>query len=99
MEGSLGLCDASGQLNLYLLMLRVRLPPIQKLLGVGFHGSCIFRRLRLRLDFLGGSDGRESACNAGDLGSIPELVRSPGKGNGYLLQYSCLESFMNKGAW
>ena len=38
--------------------------------------------------FLGGSDGKESACNAGDLGSIPGSGRSPGEGNGYPLQYS-----------
>ena len=38
------------------------------------------------------SAGKESACNAGDLGSTPGLGRSPGKGNGYPLQYSCLEN-------
>jgi len=43
--------------------------------------------------FPGGSDGRESACNTGDLGSIPGLERSLGKGNGNSLQYSCLENF------
>ena len=42
--------------------------------------------------FLGGSVSRESACNAGDLGSIPELGRSPGGGYGNPLQYSCLEN-------
>ena len=42
--------------------------------------------------FSGGSDGKESACNAGDLGSIPGLGRSPGDGKGYPLQYSCLEN-------
>ena len=48
---------------------------------------------------LGGSDGKESACNAVDLGSIPESVRSPGEGNGNPLHYSCLENFMGRGAW
>ena len=48
--------------------------------------------------FPGGSDGKESACNE-DLGSIPGLGRSPGEGNGYPLQYSCLENFMDRGAW
>ena len=43
--------------------------------------------------------GKESACNAGDLGSIPGLGRSPAEGNGNLLQYSCLENPMDKGAW
>ena len=42
--------------------------------------------------FLGGSDSKESACNAGDLGSIPGLGRSPGEGKGYPLQYSGLEN-------
>ena len=43
----------------------------------------------------GGSTGKESACNAGDMGLIPGLVRSPGEGNGYPLQYSGLENFMD----
>ena len=42
--------------------------------------------------FPGGSDGKESACNAGDLGLIPGLGRSPGEGNGNPLQYYCLEN-------
>ena len=50
-------------------------------------------------DFPGGSDSKESACNAGDLGSIPVSRRSPGEGNGYPLQYSCLENSMDRGAW
>ena len=45
------------------------------------------------------SDGEESACNAGDPGSIPGLERSPGEGNGNPLQHSCLENFMDRGAW
>ena len=45
------------------------------------------------------SVGKESACNAGDQGSIPGSGRSPGKGNGHLLQYSCLEIPMDRGAW
>ena len=45
------------------------------------------------------SDGKESACNAGDLDSIPGLGRSPGEGNGYPLQYSCLENPMDRGDW
>ena len=46
-----------------------------------------------------GSDGKETACNAEDLGSIPGVGRSPGEGNGNLLQYSCLENSMDTGAW
>ena len=49
--------------------------------------------------FPGGSDGKESACNAGDLGSIPELGRSPGGRHGNPLQYSCLENPMDRGDW
>ena len=49
--------------------------------------------------FPGGSDGKESACNAGDPDSIPGLGRSPGEGNGNPLQYSCLENPMDGGAW
>ena len=51
------------------------------------------------LGFPGNSDGKEFACNAGDLGSIPELGRSPGEENGNPLQYSCLENSMDRGAW
>ena len=50
------------------------------------------------LGFPGGSDGKASACNAGDLGSIPGLGRSPGEGNGNPLQHSCLENPMDGGA-
>ena len=49
--------------------------------------------------FPGGSDGKESACNAGNLGSIPGSGRSSGEGNVYPLQYSCLENSMDRGAW
>ena len=53
----------------------------------------------IRFDFPGGSDGKESAYNAGDLGSIPGSGRSPGEGNGNPLQYSWLENPMDGGAW
>ena len=46
-----------------------------------------------------GSEGKASACNAGDLGSIPRLGRSPGEGNGNPLQCSCLENPRDGGAW
>ena len=58
--------------------------PLNKDLPVGFPSS---------------SDGKESACNSGDPGSIPGLGRSPGGGNGNPLQYSCLENCMDRGAW
>ena len=51
------------------------------------------------ISFPGGSDSKKSACNAGELGSIPGSGRSPVERNGYPLQYSCLESPMNRGAW
>ena len=49
--------------------------------------------------FPGGSDGKESACNAGDPGSIPGSGRSPAEGNGNPLQYSCQGNPMHRGAW
>ena len=51
------------------------------------------------LGFPGGLDGKESACNAGDLGLIHRLGRSPVEGNGNPLQYSCLENPMDRGVW
>ena len=48
---------------------------------------------------MGGSDGKESACNVGDLSSVSELGRSPGEGTLYPLQYSCLENSMDRGVW
>ena len=49
--------------------------------------------------FPSGSDGKEPACNAGDPGLIPGSGRSPGEGNVYPLQYSCLENPIHRGAW
>ena len=46
-----------------------------------------------------GSDGKQSACNTGDLGSISGLGRTPREGNGNPLQYSCLKNPMDRGAW
>ena len=59
-----------------------------------FDPFCVYSRF-----FPGGSDGKESACNEGDLGSIPGSARSPGEGNGNPLQYSCLKNPMDRGAW
>ena len=55
--------------------------------------------LCLLLGFPGGSNSKESACNAGDPGSIPGLGRSPGEGNGNTLQSPCLENLADIGAW
>ena len=54
---------------------------------------------RLTFSKSGDLDSRESGFSAGDLGSIPGSRRSSGEGNGYPLQYSCLENPMYKGAW
>ena len=51
------------------------------------------------LGFPDGSEGEESACNPGDPGLITGSGRSPGEGNGNLLQYSCLENYIDRGAW
>ena len=51
------------------------------------------------MGFADGSDGKESAYNAGDSGSIPGSGRFPGEGNDYPLQYSCLQNSMDRGAW
>ena len=51
------------------------------------------------MGFPGDSDGKESACSVGDLGSIPGLERSPEGGRGNPLQYSCLGNPMDRGAW
>ena len=59
----------------------------------------IYKILKKReISFVGGSDGKESCCSAGDPSSIPGSGRSPGEGNGNSLQYSCLENPMDRGA-
>ena len=60
--------------------------------------TCSFLIIQFYI-FSGRSVSKESACNAGDLSLIPELGRSPGKGNSYPLQYSCLEKSMDRGDW
>ena len=51
------------------------------------------------MGFPDGSDSNECFCNVGELGLIPGLGRAPGEGNGYPLQYSCLENAMDRGVW
>ena len=68
------------------------LPAIQETLGQFLGWEVPLEKDRLFLDFPGGSDVTEFACNAGDLGLIPGLGRSPGGGHGNPLQYSCLEN-------
>ena len=73
-----------------------------KLMKVFFSCCCFLTTVFISLvsywGFPGGSDCKESACNAGDLDSIPESGRSPGEWNGYPLQYSCLENSMDRRA-
>ena len=59
----------------------------------------LFSPLHASGGFPGGSDDQASACNVGDLGSIPGAGRSPGEGNGNPPQYSCLKNPMDGGAW
>ena len=59
----------------------------------------VFEALSGSEGFPGGSEAKVSACNVGDLGSIPGSGRSPGEGNGNTLQYSCLENPMGGGVW
>ena len=65
--------------------------------GTSFYGP--LHPFLLSMGFPGGSEGKASACNAGDPGLIPGLGRSPGEGDGTPLQYSCLENPMDRGAW
>ena len=77
-------------------------------IGVGIHlwvsspsrpHTLFYNKFLAILGFPGGSDGKESSCNTGDLDSIHRLRRSPGQGTGYPLQYSGLEKSMDRGAW
>ena len=58
--------------------------------------SCLGKKKKKKGGFHGVSDDKESDCNATDLGLIPGSERSPGEGNGYQLQYSCLENSMDR---
>ena len=59
----------------------------------------MWNTIKFMVDFAGGSDGKASAYNVGDLSSIPGLERFPREGNGNPLQYSCLENAMDGGDW
>ena len=76
-------------------------PDICPWVGLLDYVVTIFSFLRYLYTVLvpGGSDGKASAYNVGDLGSIPGLGRSPGEGKGNPLQYSCLENPMDGGTW
>ena len=68
-------------------------------IALQFQHYFLIRILWKSMGFPGGSEVKASACNAGNLGSIPGLDRSPGEGNGNPLQYSCLENPMDGEAW
>ena len=96
-------CKRNGlhfKLPISLVAQLVKNPPVMQDTWIG---KFSWRRDRLFttvfLAFPCGSDGKEAACNMGDLGSIPGLGRSPGGGHGNPLQYSCLENPMDRGAW
>ena len=94
------LIDLTSAIRASLLAQLVKNSPAMQETPVQFLGQKIhWRRDRLPtpvfLGFPGGSAGKESACNVGDLGSIPGLGRSPGEGKGYPLQYSGLENSMD----
>ena len=67
--------------------------------AIAFSNICVYIYIHTHSLAPDGSDGKESACNAGDLGSIPGLGRYPGGRNVYPLQYSGLENSMDRGAW
>ena len=62
---------------------------------IDLYDMCVCMCIYIYMGFPCGSAGKESACNAGDLGSIPGLGRTPGEGNGYPLQYPGLENSMD----
>jgi len=85
----------------------------KKLYNLFYKIPVLYKQTHFKLDYLpvvlilyrtgwrfpGDSHSKESACNAADLGSIPRSERSPGEGNGYLLQHSFLENSIDRGAW
>ena len=81
------------------LVVKVKSDDVKELIGIWNVRSMNQGKLDLLKGFPGGSEGKESAYNAGDLGSIPGLGRSPGEGNGNPLRYSCLEKPRGGGAW
>ena len=98
----------SAQVYAFFLHLHRYFQMKQRKAASGFVSQMPPKRFKLRhllstsfglWDFPGSLDGKASAYNVGDLGSIPGLRRSPGEGNGNPLQYSCLENAMDGGTW
>ena len=61
--------------------------------------AVVLKHYIMEWNFSGDSDGKESACNARDPGLIPGSLKAPGKGNGYPVQYFCLENSMDRRSW
>ena len=97
-------CHASGKVLVFpkpsWMSLYSSQPNMPQPEGILLDSDENFSHLHLPRASLVAQTVNESACNAGDLGFIPGLLeRPPGEGNGYLLQYSCLENSMDRGAW
>ena len=87
-------------MDMYLLFSLSTISSISWLCTFCFYFIIIIFAMRyVDLGFPSSSDSKESACNAGDLGSIPGLGISPGEGNGNPLQFSCMDNSMDRGAW
>ena len=85
---------------IYLFILEIIPLSVVLFANIFFHfEGCFFILFMVYFDFPGGSEGKVSACNAGDLGLIPGSGKSPGEGNGNPLQYSCLDNPMDGEAW
>ena len=91
--------DKSILKHLWLTVLRRLCWELWTLLEETVARKPICRQFGVFTGFPGGSNSKESACNAGDPGSIPEFGRFPGERSGYPLQYSCLENPTDRGAW
>ena len=96
-------CFVFDERNKEMTLMGIEIICQDKLQTVKFGGNeeenILTNKLVLRCKFSGGSDGKASVYNVGDLGSIPGSGRFPGGGNGNPLQYSCLENPMDGGAW
>ena len=90
LEGSIQVCSEAHEILYYNIKVTTYCPGLRALRN---QMNCSPPHLP------GGSDSKETVCNAGDPGSISAVVRSPGEGHGNPLHYSCLENSMDRGAW
>ena len=91
------LCPFKNLLSKYSKVINQKPSQIEKSI-LSFTGE-FQQKIKKEVGFPGGSDGKAAACNVGDPGLIPGLVRSPEEENGNPRQYSCLENSMHRGAW